>query len=795
MTEIKGIGLTGRINYYQPFDKVRKGEDSAYAFYGNGIYGAGVEEAMTGLDYEAGVRIPFVSNYVETWAYAGGYNFFGSHVPDVNGFSARIEAIPTDFMRLNFEYRNDNVDHDQFYGEVAFEVPFSVGNLVTGKNPFEGLGSRIGGTRDLKGRMVEPVRRDVDIVVKDGALSPEEAAANGDMAAGAIFVSDNAPTGGDGSFEHPYNNLGDAANDLRLGNTISIVHVLPGNGSGLSGETFNQAGITIWGAGAANPAFPNVVNFVQGWPLVYSTLSMGGPNMKVLGLNLDVSNYSAIEVQTGALSTGFSIFSNRISNHGGIYGIHAEGLGDVGAPGAPAIISGNSITVGSGNGLNAAIGTYLESYEGNIYARILNNAITDLEGEYHAAGIEVTADSGDFIGSISGNTISGIYSGGESYGIYVGAGNDFRGDISGNRISDIDAFDNYGISAIGIYVGADNNMAASISGNTVSGIYADYADGAYASGISVEANDGDVTGSITGNTVSDVSASDAYRTEASGIDAYADGDFTGSITGNRVSGIHAGPAEEAYASGISAEADNGDFTGSITGNAVSDVSASDAYDAEAYGIYIYADGDFTGSISKNTVSGIYADSNGEAYAYGIYGYANGDFPGSISKNTITGVSADGADWGSANGIEADTDGMFGGSISGNKISGVDGWDNAAGIRLSANDDITGSITNNLLEVTAEYDAYGLIAGTSGSLGTASSPLIFTGNSGTVNALAAYMAYLYTGTPSTSSVYIGHGHDDMGDNHFSTTGAWAGNYPGSGGRIWAEWYPGFNYIHP
>jgi len=120
MADINNIGLSTRFNYYQPLTRAKLGVGSGYVFYGSGIYTAGIEEAMTGFDYEAGIRIPGISNYVETWAYAGGYHFFGCHTPDVNGFSARLEAMPTDFLRLNFEFRNDNINHDEYFGEVAF---------------------------------------------------------------------------------------------------------------------------------------------------------------------------------------------------------------------------------------------------------------------------------------------------------------------------------------------------------------------------------------------------------------------------------------------------------------------------------------------------------------------------------------------------------------------------------------------------------------------------------------------------------------------------------------------------
>jgi hypothetical protein len=36
---------------------------------------------------------------------------------------------------------------------------------------------------------------------------------------------------------------------------------------------------------------------------------------------------------------------------------------------------------------------------------------------------------------------------------------------------------------------------------------------------------------------------------------------------------------------------------------------------------------------------------------------------------------------------------------------------------------------------------------------------------------------------------------MGNNDFATTGARAGNYRPPGSPIWAEGYPGFNYILP
>jgi hypothetical protein len=143
MTEInKNLAMTARFNYYIPmsdaivtdgisgtFNGYYLRDDGIYGLYDNATLTRTVEEPLEGFDAELGFRVPYVSNYVETWAYAGGYHYWGDYVKNVNGFTARLELVPTDFVRLAYEYRNDNVAGGQHYGEVMFEVPFSVENL------------------------------------------------------------------------------------------------------------------------------------------------------------------------------------------------------------------------------------------------------------------------------------------------------------------------------------------------------------------------------------------------------------------------------------------------------------------------------------------------------------------------------------------------------------------------------------------------------------------------------------------------------------------------------------------
>ncbi len=506
MAELNGLGLATRLNYYQPLNKAKLGEDFGYVFYGNGIYTAGVEEPMTGFDYEAGLRIPGISEYVETWAYAGGYHFFGSHVPDVNGFSARIEATPTDFVRLGFEYRNDNINHDEYYGEVALEIPFSITNLVAGKNAFEGLGDVFTGSRSLKERMTEPVHRDVDIVVgKDYLSGPEAASGEGDLAAGVIFVSDAGTDSGTGTFENPYNTLAKAEADGRLGSSIYTIHVMRGNGTGLIGNDFDthSTGITIWGAGAANLKYPYVDNLVPGWPLVTSTLAMDAQNMTVMGLYFNTSSDAAIRIDSNAAGAGLTIADNRIYSTGP-YGIRTNfTTADLGTPASPAVISGNTISLVRASGHAFAICFEITSSH-DIYTSILDNVLDRVSSEDSlVSGMHLIGR--DIAGLISGNTINNLVattSGNVwAQGIHIETWNTFTASITDNTMSNITA--SGGTAFVqGIHIrlnGSDSGtLGGTIEGNT---IHTSTGNGT-AYGISLGAdNDSAVTTSVVGNTL------------------------------------------------------------------------------------------------------------------------------------------------------------------------------------------------------------------------------------------------------------------------------------------------------
>jgi len=381
LAEGGGLGLTGRFNFYIPLSGSKSAGGAGvgaggggYIFHSLGIYigtggGGSVYEPLCGLDYELGMRIPYLSNYVETWAYAGGYHYQGRESGSLDGFCGRIEVIPADFLVLDFEYRNDNRYGDEFYGEVKVEVPFSIGNLVTGENPFDGLGSRFGGSRDLHERMVEPVRRDIDIRIETVESTGDGGGAGG-LIEEVVFVSEGGEADplADGTFEHPYASIADAMTDARIGVTAFTIHVINDNGGDgvAGGGNVTLSNIFLWGSGVPHPIYPGISNMTSGYPTIDSSVSIAMPSVEVCGLNFNTAG-SGVNLMNG---TGVVIRDNIIT--GIDIGVYSFLMGDLGSPTDPLVIMNNEITVsGSGD----VYGMQLNAFFGSIYARFNNNSI------------------------------------------------------------------------------------------------------------------------------------------------------------------------------------------------------------------------------------------------------------------------------------------------------------------------------------------------------------------------------------------------------------------------------------
>lgn len=120
-----------------------------------------VEGALEGWNAEVGFLVPGLDEYLELRVYAGAYYYDNPVGDDFSGFKARLEARLLPGVIADVEYWDDEeLTGGHWTGGVRVTVPFSLGNLFTGRNPFEGAGEMFRPRkREFKERMGDMVMR------------------------------------------------------------------------------------------------------------------------------------------------------------------------------------------------------------------------------------------------------------------------------------------------------------------------------------------------------------------------------------------------------------------------------------------------------------------------------------------------------------------------------------------------------------------------------------------------------------------------------------------------------------
>jgi len=328
------------------------------------------EEPLNGLDYEAGLLIPYISDYAETRLCMGGYHYFTDSTKDINGIKGRLEIRPTPMITIDIEVSDDNMSSAAGYIGGYVTLPFSIGDFLKGKNAFGGWKDIIAfgkGTRPLRERMTDVVIRDMDVILQDATEETKEH---------DLTYVDNSNASGteDGSLEHPYTTLQDG-NDHAIGD--NWVYVKQGNADYVENVVLAD-NITLWGAGY-DGGFAGIPT--SSYPVVDG----GAADVITLG------NYNTVMGLT-------------IQNGGdGIYGLNKNG----------ATIHNNNITGNTGQGIYVYFDDAADhsdfSFSGNTISGNGNYGIY----VYHKGGPAGTTFS-NF--TFSGNTITGDLT---SAGIYV----------------------------------------------------------------------------------------------------------------------------------------------------------------------------------------------------------------------------------------------------------------------------------------------------------------------------------------------------------------------------------------
>jgi len=326
------------------------------------------ESAMSGFDAEVGIPLSCAWGLK---AYIGTYNFQAPGSSQAWGVKTRLEERLTDNLSLNLSYANDQV----FGNSVIFQAAWRFGG---------GRAKRGSSHCDTYARRADHIDRNEQIVVTDQPQVSHELAI--DPATGKpVFVEhvrNNAPAGGDGTFEHPLNTLAPAA---PLGGPRAIILVYKGDGTSTGMDTgiVLQNGQRLLGDSrsytfASQAGVLLLPNKQTGMP----TITNDGPPAVTLANGNEVAGLRIGDTTTGVLPF-FSISSPGSVNSANIHDniITAQSVAismDNGATGNW-IIANNTLS-GSGWGISGTL------FGGSLVATITGNTINNPAGA--ATGIE-----------------------------------------------------------------------------------------------------------------------------------------------------------------------------------------------------------------------------------------------------------------------------------------------------------------------------------------------------------------------------------------------------------------------
>lgn len=489
--EVLSQWLDLRANYYDPFGDTENftgGGPGGYFFSGHSLLSSGgaTEEALGGIDAELSVLVPAISTVMETRLAATYYTFDSRTGEDIDGWRGRVEFRPVRALNLSVEYRDDDVRGGDTIVGGFLEVPFALEKLLAGENPFAGTGDlwRFGrGVRPLNERMTDKVVRDRHIVT---ASTRTQAGGSGQPVVNdkMIFVNQDNPAAGDGSFENPYQTLDQAAADSRF---------LPGAWIYVfaSESYYYNTRFTLlndqvfWGQGYAHPTYglgggenPVLDGGTSGAPVI--TLA---DNNEVMGFTVQKGGHGIY----GWNILGTSIHDNFVRNNTVINsGIHIENRW------LPTDIDGKTLTYRFANNRvidNTGSGIYLYNVangSGTLRHTSIEHSFTDntVQGSLNGNGIYSRLDAylTDPNATIADSSFRNTFVGNTIGGSAAGQGNSYDG------ISSEIALYTYGdtspVSNTTLASRFENNVVIGNGGDGISDDYLDVYTGGRASGVS-----------------------------------------------------------------------------------------------------------------------------------------------------------------------------------------------------------------------------------------------------------------------------------------------------------------------
>lgn len=222
------------------------------------------EQPYGGHDWEIGLRLPINCNGFEARVFGGYYDFDRDYGSSARGWKTRAEIRLRSSLFLDAGlYENDKLTGSDWYLGARLTTPLDLTQLSRGRNPFATAKARWRGEpTDLTARLTEMVMRDPQIrlehskFIENPQLRTETATTTKTatrkrhvLLPDVQFVNGDAPAGGDGTGERPFNQIQQGADSVFGSRNVYVY-----NARGPYNENVVlQAGTTLWGSGVQIP--------------------------------------------------------------------------------------------------------------------------------------------------------------------------------------------------------------------------------------------------------------------------------------------------------------------------------------------------------------------------------------------------------------------------------------------------------------------------------------------------------------------------------------------------------------
>lgn len=637
------------------------------------------EGALEGFYAEAGFLVPGLDKYAELRFFGGYYNYDGPVGSNIEGWKARAELKVLPAITLDVEYYDDDkLMGGHWTGGARVTVPFEIGNIFRGKNPFEGISEAFRPRqRQFSERMSDMVIRSARVVTQVEERKRRKVKEGTDtLLTNVTFVDNKSEEGGDGTAEDPFDSIQEAVNDAGacdddddhgvhnvfvLGGQVYEENVeiggfsmnLIGDGCGIdlgTGRPIIDGGGNTFGIFAFDAPQVTIASF----EVMNAIIGIAASNVRAFDAHCNyVHDVSFAGIAAGEFDSA-RIYNNEIAG--------VVGFGGGGPPYPPAGILLAPLFAGSASPPSPPAD---DDDEEPTIIEVFDNEIYGVYG--HGVSI-ISSGSRDLAASVYDNTISEVYGNGVDY---VGSGYDrtVGVDVFGNAIGPVGMA---GISIANLDLGG-NELNVAIEGNAIGG-YGFFGSGA---GIQVIASGVDFETDITiahnevvgaGNSSADGIAVSIYGSRIGADVAINDNEILD--PGQHAIAVYHSDSDSSGAGYLNLLVEGNNATGSgVPGDGLHvqtyastadidiDVIGNDFTDVQGDGIRIYQSSYSSASGGLGNFSAYIADNNLEAstsysgygqdgvevyLARGAYGSgAQGDVTVDVMNNEVTGFDSRG----------------------------------------------------------------------------------------------------------------------------------------------------------